>query len=138
MATEIVASGAPSSVQAVCSDRRPSLPSALPESIGWRIPRRGKTKADWAALWRSAQKRVRLASVEPDSKKGGPKAALSQNPAEQNQFAFSVGGLSIAALSLVAGAAAGVVVVAAAEALMPCSRSSAIFRALSSLASGGT
>ena len=48
-----------------------------------------------------------------------------------DQFAALVAGLSIAALSPVAGAAVAVD-------LMPCSRSAAVFSALSSLASGGT
>ena len=50
-----------------------------------------------------------------------------------DQFAALLAGLSIAALSPVAGAAGG-----AAVDLMPCSRSAAVFSALSSLASGGT
>ena len=48
-----------------------------------------------------------------------------------DQFAALVAGLSIAALSPVAGAVVAVD-------LMPCSRSAAVFSALSSLASGGT
>src|SRR5436190_23160355 len=61
-------------------------------------------------------------------KKGGPKAALSQNPvSETDQFAALDAGLSDVAGPLLL-----------AVALMPCSRSAAVLSAVSSLASGGT
>src|SRR4051794_37161432 len=60
-----------------------------------------------------------------DSKKGGPKAALVQKPLEAlDQFA-ALAGLSLAAFSAVVGAVG--------LTLTPCSRSDAIFKALSSL-----
>ena len=69
---------------------------------------------------------------EPATKKGGPRAALfTEIDGWFDQFAALVAGLSIAALSPVAGTAVAVD-------LMPCSRSAAVFSALSSLASGGT
>ena len=75
----------------------------------------------------------RPSSQSPSSKKGGPKAALCVKAGrpQLDQFAALLAGLSTEALSPFAG-------VAVAVDLMPCSRSSAIFRALSSLASGGT
>ena len=63
--------------------------------------------------------------------KGRPEGRPFRNALkDQDQFAALVAGLSIAALSPVAGAVA--------VDLMPCSRSAAVFSALSSLASGGT
>ena len=89
------------------------------------VPRAGQS---WRsqARWLLAQARTNGAT------KGGPRAALSRELSlvEPDQFAALLAGLSIAALSPVAGAVA--------LTLMPCSRSAAIFRALSSLASGGT
>src|ERR1700675_1831004 len=78
MAAGIGASGAPCSVRAVCSDRRPSLPWTFPESTGPTIPRRGKGAADRppAAL---PQNRVLGPAARSSSEKGGPKAARSQN-----------------------------------------------------------
>ena len=75
----------------------------------------------------------RPSSQSPSSKKGGPKAAPCAEVIQPRpgQFAALLAGLSTEALSPFVGAAVAVD-------LMPCRRSSAIFRALSSLASGGT
>src|SRR5216683_7547590 len=109
----------------------------LPESAGADDTTAGQDRdAAGARPWPSPCKRQsqvpRRAIQGTTSKKGGPKAALFANSslAMQDQFASLLVGLSIAALSPVAGAVA--------LTLTPCSRSAAIFKALSSLASGGT
>src|SRR5262249_1834490 len=66
--------------------------------------------------------------ANPRKETGGPKAALLQIPDWKAQFAALAGGLSVL---LVGGLVLAV-------ALMPWSRSAAVFSALSSLASGGT
>ena len=65
------------------------------------------------------------------NKKGRPEGRPFECCGGFGQFAALLAGLSIAVLSPVAGAAVAVD-------LMPCSRSAAVFSALSSLASGGT
>ena len=106
----------------------------LPESIAPTIPRAAAIEPPA----RSAKRRFMAVRPEPANKKGGPKAALFDLYRDllPDQFADLLAGFSAAALSPVAGAA-GAVVVAAVD-LMPCSRSAAVFSALSSLASGGT
>ncbi|KTS83287.1 hypothetical protein RSA31_22185 [Pantoea dispersa] len=78
--------------------------------------------------------------VDAESRKGGPRAALFAWSIGSDQFADLLAGLSAAALSpgaLSPDGAAGAGVVFSVD-LLPFGRSSAIFSALSSLASGGT
>ena len=102
----------------------------LPESTDSTIPRRGKAAADAPAA-RAPRIRVRTRR-EPvtTAKRAARRPPCSHQPVRgSNQFATLLAGLSIAALSPVG---------AVALTLTPCSRSAAIFSALSSLASGGT
>ena len=103
----------------------------LSESTGPTIPRRGQAAAPRRPLPQRRAYRPR-GTRSAVSKKGGPKAARSQKRSggRAQLAALLLPGLSIGALSPVAGGAG--------LALMPCRRSSAIFSALSSLASGGT
>ena len=82
---------------------------------------------------KDAASRVEAGGSRRHAKKAARGPPFAQNdPKDLDQFA-ALAGLSVAVLSAVAGAGAAVAV-----ALMPWSRSSAIFKALSSLASGGT
>ena len=81
----------------------------------------------------AAQKRVSArpeTTGNPPTKRRPEGRPLQNLLLHQDQLAALLAGLSIAALSPVAGALA--------LTLTPCSRSAAIFNALSSLASGGT
>src|SRR5712671_893491 len=140
MATGIGASGALCPARAACSDRRPSLPWTSPnqpdedttaghdgdhrEARRWRAPLRSGTQ-------KVASGSAMMSSLDA-SKKGGPKSRPFVNPGEPglDQFAALLAGLSVEVLSAVVGAVT--------LTLMPCKRSPAIFKALSSLASGGT
>src|SRR3979411_2752713 len=98
----------------------------IPESTARRY--HGEAKP-WQLRRRTAMQKPVLAEVRgpsgPPSKKGGSKAALFRKLLlGLDQFATLLAGLSIAALSPVAGAVA--------LTLTPWSRSSAIFKALSS------
>ena len=129
---ETGAFGAPFPVRAACSDRRPSLP--------WTSPNQPRRRYHDGARLRQIRRRdsrrkpaVRHAAgiVGTSQQKGRPEGRPFRKNSLRgpDQFAALVAGLSIAALSPVG---------AAALTLMPCSRSAAIFSALSSLASGGT
>src|ERR1700694_2304106 len=94
----------------------------------------GQDRGRYAGFGGPAKARFRPnpRAIRAIQQKGGPKAALFEKPAQPGsyQFAALLAGLSVEVLSAVVGAVA--------LTLTPCSRSSAIFRALSSLASGGT
>src|ERR1700686_1856188 len=107
MAAGIGASGAPCSVRAVCSDRRPSLPWTFPESIGPTIPRRGKGAADSGP--RPPRKTLVGAaarSIRTLQQKGRPEGRPFPKclPAGPDQFAALFGVLSVGVLSAVVGA----------------------------------
>ena len=131
--------GAPSSVRAACSDRRSS--SAMDLS---RINQAEDTTAEQGLCGRGRFRVPGCDGAPATTKRAARRPPFSKNdPLNRGQLASlaaglspldSVAGLSIAALSPLSAAVAG----ADALTLTPWSRSSAIFRALSSLASGGT
>jgi hypothetical protein len=107
----------------------------LPESIGMKIPRRHKAKAGWnRALDGGGIVVPLLQNHGTANKRAAVAAALSNQRFNFGQLASLLDGFSTEALSVALLSDAG----ALALTFTPCSRSSAIFSALSFLASGGT
>src|SRR5882724_1068535 len=140
MAAETAAS-ALSSVQAGRSGHRPCLfpPSIVPNQSGRRYHGGARAGQGWgkaAAGSGKAQGGPPLIGKRALSKKGGPDGR-PLHPHIYTNYRLTDGlGSAAALLAVLSSPDAG----AGAEELdlMPCSRSSAIFSALSSLASGGT